>query len=486
MKRKTMAILLALSMVFGLSACTKQTDISNKKADSGSGDQIESGSEKGNKEVPRISTDFLLEFEDGDNNLLSIANQLQTIVKNSGKWRAGYEFPEDMSSPWEFYAVTDLDQNGRLEILSSTGPLGNKGNYSFSTFYQINKQGDQLEHIKKSFISDSIVNNINSVYCDAKNVYHYETYDFEPFRANTITLKNGKLIKKTFSDEKARKKKYKGQEELPVHIKWIEFTNDVEDMEEEQILYYLCKSYRAFTLGNAAINAEAAEEQEDNLIIPYEDIDWDEYQYMMKPKEYQGLYEYLPVLTGSEPFQLTIWEEPFEGKKEMDSKISYDGKEDGLENNSQKSITMWEMLKTGGADQEKLDLNSVVAEDLTGDGNQELILIWWNTGKKGERRTSILHQENGKYYCLMLHYEICVYKSGVYEKVPFGFADNVNQIGFKDGEFVEKKLAEECENGKEALYYLNGELIDYASFMKYYRKKTKNEAVRYYSDEIGG
>lgn len=81
-----------------------------------------------------------------------------------------------------YFAVTDLDQNGRLELICSTGCQGS-GQFTRSTLYQINTSGSNLEKCttgwKDSQSQPDIVNGINTVYHNTKTgKYHYITQDY--------------------------------------------------------------------------------------------------------------------------------------------------------------------------------------------------------------------------------------------------------------------------------------------------------------------
>ncbi len=65
--------------------------------------------------------------------LQSVEAQLQIIASNIDLWAE----PADYANDVYHYAVTDLDSNGRLEIISSNS--GGTGIYTYSTFYEINE-----------------------------------------------------------------------------------------------------------------------------------------------------------------------------------------------------------------------------------------------------------------------------------------------------------------------------------------------------------
>lgn len=83
---------------------------------------------------------------------IPIQDQLDLIVSCREKWLYQYELlGKDFSYPEAFafdivdYTVTDLDQNGRLEIIRSI-TSGNGSDY-YNDYYEVNETGDDLEQI---------------------------------------------------------------------------------------------------------------------------------------------------------------------------------------------------------------------------------------------------------------------------------------------------------------------------------------------------
>jgi|GEM_PF-1155600 len=100
---------------------------------------------------------------------LSYADQLAILAANADVWRVPEEF-----DAWG-YAVTDLDQNGRLEILSSA--CYGTGHYSTNSIWEVGADGTLLpaeglrtEYGTGTFLLQTFV----PVYRDpVQNVYHY-------------------------------------------------------------------------------------------------------------------------------------------------------------------------------------------------------------------------------------------------------------------------------------------------------------------------
>ncbi len=144
---------------------------------------------------------------------LSVESQLKLIAASGETWRLEYAEKEAakleegstyQGSEFYEYTVCDLDQNGRLEIVSST-VMGN-GYYCVNEFYQVDEEGKALEEISCGEGDDSQVQieggteNVY-VYIDKEEpAYHYLFEDLErgsavdhTMRYQDITLDDGRL-----------------------------------------------------------------------------------------------------------------------------------------------------------------------------------------------------------------------------------------------------------------------------------------------------
>lgn len=135
-----------------------------------------------------------------------IGVQLGVIAENIELWRVEYEDIIGQVS----YAVTDLDRNGRFEVVVSD--MGGTGSYSYSRFYEVNEQHDGLAECETDFIEgssqpDIIVGNTDVYYDAAKNIFYYIEKDFIKLSAteyntyiSAICLDDGKLITTAISN----------------------------------------------------------------------------------------------------------------------------------------------------------------------------------------------------------------------------------------------------------------------------------------------
>ena len=90
--------------------------------------------------------------------------QLQLIAENQTVWKSVTEYPY-------YYAVTDLNQNGRSELIVSSGMSGT-GLYTWSNFYEINESLQNLQQYESSFAEGEsqpdIVQDVMDGYYDAQ------------------------------------------------------------------------------------------------------------------------------------------------------------------------------------------------------------------------------------------------------------------------------------------------------------------------------
>ena len=267
---------------------------------------------------------------------LSIEGQLKTIAEAKDKIVTYDQYMDSYH-----YAVTDLDQNGRLELIISTGVNGTS-HITNNWYYEISKDGSKLKKCKgKAFGKEGhdILDAINTVYIDQKehNYYYrvygithvsggenYESLGFLQLKNGTFTdnylaggshivskkgklkdsyykrTKNGnkktaKLTKKQYSDiDSLMNEKYGKLEKESVAIQWFSYEQLMSEVSESQFLHKLQKSQKNFAVG---IKVKKCKEYNwcDSL-KNLKNIDWEEQQYNMCPEDYTMLTKYFPML----------------------------------------------------------------------------------------------------------------------------------------------------------------------------------------------
>lgn len=140
------------------------------------------------------SSDVTAEVETTEEN---IEKQLQVIIDN-------YEWGfKHYNGVYHYYAITDLDQNGRLELISTI--IQGSGQYTDSYYYEVNEALDGLNELKladKKLESgaDIVADSIPAYYDIENNIYYYIFDDviksgikFCDGNKRAIALKNGSL-----------------------------------------------------------------------------------------------------------------------------------------------------------------------------------------------------------------------------------------------------------------------------------------------------
>lgn len=128
----------------------------------------------------------------------SLSGQLQVIAECRDLWMQATEYAGDFCQ----YAVTDLDHNGRYEII--VADVTGTGIYTYSRFYEVNESYDGLNECETDFAEgDSqpdIVSDTLETYTDDQGHYFYTVYDLMKNGAaeyyenvRELTLSGGKI-----------------------------------------------------------------------------------------------------------------------------------------------------------------------------------------------------------------------------------------------------------------------------------------------------
>lgn len=229
---------------------------------------------------------LVTDITEPESDLLSVEHQLYTIVKSRKSWQN--VFGEDYLDSTAKYTVTDLNQNGRLELIVSTGMVGT-GHFTYNKFLEIDESGSKLvkydwggtdENGYEGIESSDIYENMDTVYIDkVKNEYYYgdisythvsgaENYSSislwkygtkggikerlgdgaylvkndKPHERYRYFDKNGKkhkLAKENYNLDYLVKKHYDSLEKKSVSINWINYFNynEIEQMTDVQLLH---------------------------------------------------------------------------------------------------------------------------------------------------------------------------------------------------------------------------------------------------------
>lgn len=225
---------------------------------------------------------------------ISMEDQLKLIVRFSDLWLK----KEHKKKPYLTYAVTDLDRNGRWEIIASADRQGS-GRFSYTDYFQVNEAGDGLEKIRTGYKEGEsevdLVHDLETAYYDPeKKEYHYMTGDFSTAGAaagyvktvEALTLSNGairtdclgyencerdrkgretttyyrmesgeekKVEKMEFSRDLLGDGAYPGCGKMNTHIGWFQWEGNLQNVTEEYLLYNLRRSAEAFALADPLV-----------------------------------------------------------------------------------------------------------------------------------------------------------------------------------------------------------------------------------------
>lgn len=196
MKRKIIISLLTLALLLSLAAC-KSSEKSEGAVNNASVQETESNAasvqETGNspdesQESSTQDVDIVENSEENGENFVetdktgpsyqqespeSVTSQLALIAENFDMWVLDNEIYQNSECQ---YAITDLDGNGRLEVISSS--MAGTGLYTYSSYYEVNSAFDGLEEcVYDKMEGDSepdIMCLFTTAYYDAAtNIYHY-------------------------------------------------------------------------------------------------------------------------------------------------------------------------------------------------------------------------------------------------------------------------------------------------------------------------
>ena len=153
-----------------------------------------------------ISGDTKNSGEKEQTKAINVEKQIDVIMNNIDTWNLSTD--EDIYAPYG-YAITDLDQNGRLEIIASS--CQGTGIYTYSNYYEVNESLNGLNKIERhveegSSEADIMLPTVKVFIDKAANEYHYIFDDLVKASAaeyyenkQDIVLKNGRLYEKTIA-----------------------------------------------------------------------------------------------------------------------------------------------------------------------------------------------------------------------------------------------------------------------------------------------
>lgn len=278
MNKRILGILITVGMTVSVCGCDMPKSVQTTGSP-GESSGVSASSQQGKEE---LSIDRQATVTD---------EQIKLLAEEWKKWTCFYRGVSEY-----YYAVTDLDQNGRWEILVSTGLQGS-GRYTFSDYYQVDETGKTLKKCKTNYqegdSQEDIVNGINTAYHDPDtDTYYYLSWDFASagsmadnwYGICSLTLKEDRVISNgalayrdgvwqkkkdrrkytyyqyidgkeekiwegDFNKDKIGDEAYPNYEKMSVNISWFQIEEKKKDLTQEKLLSYLQKSSQEFWLG---------------------------------------------------------------------------------------------------------------------------------------------------------------------------------------------------------------------------------------------
>lgn len=241
-------------------------------------------------DIRKVTTGAAL-YVDENNDSEAVQHQLEVLVENAPKWRMAGD--ADTTKADVVYTVTDLDHNGRIEIIAFQDKEWDDA-FSVQRYFEVNSAGDGIEAIEFNQIKDVFLGDmetLDTAYYDpetgechyvmgnelaAEEMLSEDSNDYRNIIA--LTLNKGQITSDTLAyqmqSEQTKPRFYRvdgtekneidesqysvGElgdvvyskcEKFTVSLSTFSFDHSLEDMTETQMHYALEKSYRECLMG---------------------------------------------------------------------------------------------------------------------------------------------------------------------------------------------------------------------------------------------
>lgn len=188
--------------------------------------------------------------QEGGGEQLSAADQQRRITGNVEEWK-----PADKTGS---YTVTDLDQNGSLELLSAD--YDDETMETVTKIWEVSSEGKlvacELPWEEGDSQPDLITDSAQVYYDEAEDIYYYIFQDAsagsETAETAVLSLKDGVITEERL-DEGTEADRFDGMEEMTASFKWVSTAEHAlgSDVPMEQILTLIEGSYAGFSLEGA-------------------------------------------------------------------------------------------------------------------------------------------------------------------------------------------------------------------------------------------
>lgn len=290
MKRRWVVFLLAAGCI-SMAACSGQEEKTEKDTQNEQTEQT--GEQPEVSEKPEVeasgsseNTQQQSEEEQNPEDIQAeeddMSAQIQILADTKDLWKPG---EEDMYGSFG-YVVTDLDQDGSLEIITSM--MAGTGFFSTNRIWEVNDSMDGITECQKASSDDSepdiMQEDTNVFYDEENNVYYYiftdfirqgaaenetykESFYLKDHMVNTDFIAYRSMVYKSEDDvitrfedhqgneisedefESAENEKYKMLKKKDAHFEWIyDIDVDVDTLSAEELYNSLMDSWNAFSI----------------------------------------------------------------------------------------------------------------------------------------------------------------------------------------------------------------------------------------------
>lgn len=265
MIRKIVGAFTAVILVLNMTACGGVTSGDYAVSMGAVSGQTVSGQAVEEETTDKGTGDFQKEVEMA----LPLEEQLAVIAKKRGVWNMGVKNQEEGYEQdcyiTDFYALTDLDQDGYVEILTYSR-LGKSGDFTSYQIYEIDESGTELKEwdilhddsVEKYLVPD-LYEYPMDVYLDqSTGAYHYTSldhvrYSFSEEADYLVDMEIGdNAVREDIIEEDCAKPYGKYYEDMkkrymffrPISIE----SKELDKMDEEDLIWDLEKSWYGFSI----------------------------------------------------------------------------------------------------------------------------------------------------------------------------------------------------------------------------------------------
>ena len=196
----------------------------------------------------------------------NLDDQLKLIAEKADEWKI------DELDQW-VYAITDLDENGRLEVVSAS--VGGTGNYTNAYYYEVDESFTKLEPVKTEYeqgdsepdvtveLADVYSNPETGekfyIFSDMLKISAGEMYDF----VYSISLKDGNLAAEVIGSSYMSTD---GEDE----VETLYYDAEENEITEDEYIDICTKKFEGFDQGILTVGWTMVDQQDPEYAFPEE------------------------------------------------------------------------------------------------------------------------------------------------------------------------------------------------------------------------